>query len=110
MPWLTPWTSLGPSTLNAYIPCPHPGYSSGEPFLPGFRGHGGGKGEETWDPDRPPCIPSDERPDNVFGSEQAAKATAACASLERDLPRPTEDSDEEEDEGREEREEVARIH
>ena len=46
----------------------------------------------------------------MFGSEQAAKATAACASLERDLPRPTEDSDEEEDEGREEREEVARIH
>ena len=101
---------LRPFDPEAYIPCPHPGYSSGEPFLPGFRGHGGGKGEERWDPARPPCIPSDERPDKVFGSEQAAKATAACASLERSLPRPTEDSDEEEDEGREEREEVARIH
>ena len=100
---------LRPFDPEAYVSCPHPGYSSGEPFLPGFRGHGGAKGEERWDPDLPPCIPSDERPDKVFGSEQAAKATAACAWLERTLPRPTEDSDEEEDEGREEREEVARV-
>ena len=46
---------------------------------------------------------------SLCGSEQAAKATAACAWLERTLPRATEDSDEEEDEGREEREEVARV-
>ena len=100
-------TILGPSTLKPMYP--HPGYSSGEPFLPGFRGHGGARGEERWDPDQPPCIPSDERPDKVFGSEQASKATEACAWLERTLLRQTEDSDEEEDEGREEREEVARV-
>ena len=71
---------LRPFDPEAYVSCPHPGYASGEPFLPGFRGHGGGKGEETWDPDRAPRIPSDKRPDQVFGSvEQAAKATAACA-------------------------------
>ena len=63
------------------------------------------------EPDKPPCSPSDERPDAVFGSILAAKAVAAAHILEKHLPRGDfEESDYyEEDEEREEREEVARV-
>ena len=71
---------------NQYVPEPHPNYDRDEPFLPGYRGHGGAFGEEKWDPDLPPCIPSDERPENIFGSSLAAKAVAAAAILEESLP------------------------
>ena len=93
-----------------YVPEPHPNYDRDEPFLPGYRGHGGAFGEEKWDPDLPPCIPSDERPENIFGSSLAAKAVAAAAILEQSLPQgDPEASDYEEDEGQEEREEVAKV-
>ena len=36
-------SNLRPFDPEAYVSCPHPGYASGKPFLPGFRGHGGGK-------------------------------------------------------------------
>ena len=38
---------LRPFDPEAYVSCPHPGYSSGEPFLPGFRGHSGAKGARS---------------------------------------------------------------
>ena len=68
-----------------YVPQPHPRYSCNEPFLPGYRGHGGAYGEEMWNPNEPPCVPSDERPDNVFGSEEAARATVAVIQVENKI-------------------------
>ena len=62
------------------------------------------------EPDKPPCSPSDERPDAVFGSILAAKAVAAADILEASLPQRDPDaSDYEEGEEREESEEVALL-
>ena len=95
---------------SQYVLEPHPNYERDEPFLPGYRGHGGALGEEKWDPDEPPCIPSDERPENIFGSSVAARAVAAAEALENVLLQgDPEASDYEEDEGQEEREEVAKV-
>jgi len=77
----------------------HPRYRDGKPLLPGCR-PAIAYGEEKckWDPDQPPMIPSDERPDKVFGSVVAAEAIAAANLLERAFPRQNpEDSDYEED-------------
>ena len=97
-----------------YVSEPHPRYSDGKPLLPGYRGTLGGYGEEKWDPDQPPLIPSDERPDKVFGSVVAAEAVAAARLLERAFPSENpEDSDYEDEfedeETRSESIEVARI-
>ena len=86
-----------------YVPRPHPRYDDDEPFLPGFRGGDGAYGSEMWDPDKPPCVPSDERPANIFGSEEAAYATAAANTLEH-LLTEQESGEEEEEEDEEERE------
>jgi len=93
---------------------PHPRYSDGNPLLPGYRGIPGAFGDEEWDPDQPPLILSDERPDKVFGSVVAAEAVAAANLLERAFPSQNpEDSDYEDDfedeETRSESLEVARI-
>ena len=63
------------------------------------------------EPDEPLCGPSDERPDEVFGSILAAKAVAAACHLEKQLPTASdyEACDYEEDEEPEEGEEVARA-
>ena len=53
--------------------------------------------------DKPPCVPSDERPANIFGSEEAAYATAAANTLEH-LLTEQESGEEEEEEDEEERE------
>ena len=71
----------------------HPRYRDGKPLLPGCRLISA-YGEEKWDPDQPPLIPSDERPDKVFGSVVAAEAIAAANLLERAFPdQNPEDSD-----------------
>ena len=84
--------------------------------LPGFcfRGTAGAFEDEGWDLYQPPCIPSDERPEHVFGSMAAAKAIAAANILDNlnNICPPTSDSEEEGDaerEEREDREEVARA-
>ena len=60
----------------------HPRYSSGEPLHPEHRPLiPGSWAEWMWDPDQPPCVPSDERPDKLFGSEEAARATALAHNL-----------------------------
>ena len=61
-----PAVAAADAAAAADVPESHPNYDRDEPFLPGFRGHGGGYGGEKWDPDKPPCIPSDERPDTVL--------------------------------------------
>ena len=105
-----PAVAAADTSAAAYVPQPHPNYDRDEPFLPGYRGAGGGYGDEKWDPDEPPCVPSDERPDAVFGSILAAKAVAAADILEASLPQGDPDaSDYEEGEEREECEEVARV-
>ena len=105
-------------SVPGYAPRPHPSYELDRPFLPGFRGAGGATGEEMWDPDAPPCIPSDERPEKLFGSEVVAKATAAASVLERNWPQepdpriPPEDRtiiEPWEEVEREENEEMARV-
>ena len=45
----------------------HPRYSSGEPLHPEHRPLiPGSWAEWMWDPDQPPCVPSDERPDKGY--------------------------------------------
>ena len=100
------------SSFTSYIPQPHPNYKSDKPFPPGFRGCGGAYGDEKWDPFEPPCIPSDERPANIFGSEEAARAAAAASYMEQQLPDEhiNEEGEVEEDEyHNEEAEEMARV-
>ena len=48
------------------VPQLHPNYRHAR--KPGYRGHPGFYGAErwVWDPDAPPCIASDERPENIF--------------------------------------------
>ena len=82
----------------------HPRYFDGQPFLPGFR-HPGGTHDVMWDPDKPPCIPSDERPLKLFGSEEAAEAAAAAGRLEQQLGDDGYEKTLEDDE----REEMARV-
>ena len=75
----------------------HPRYNDGKPLLPGCRRISAYE-EKKWDPDQPPLIPSDERPDKVFGSVVAAEAVAAAQVLERAFPSQNpEDSDYEEE-------------
>jgi hypothetical protein len=64
------------------------------PEIPGFRGRPGGGGDEIyWDPARPPCVPSDHRPANLFNSREAAEAAAAAARVEQFSPYPDEDGE-----------------
>ena len=57
------------------------------PSIPGYRGTPGGSEDElNWNPTAPPCVPSDQRVERMFGSEMAAKASAAAGWLERNLP------------------------
>ena len=42
--------------------------------------------EAEWDPSKPPCVPSDERPENLFRSRLVAKAVRAAWHLESALP------------------------
>lgn len=107
-------TPARPVQPHEYVPHPHPRYADEKwDPLPGFRGSSGAYGSEAWDPDVPPCIPSDERPPRIFGSQEAAEAAAAADRLERTLPYVNcygdpDDSDFE-DYYDEEGEEVARV-
>ena len=77
------------SSLHGPTPSPHPRYA--DPSWTGYdkvgyRGCESSYGAEKWDPDLPPCVISDQRPPQVFGSKEAALAAAAARELERLLP------------------------
>ena len=62
--------------------------------IPGYRGRPGGSDDERfWHPSTPPCVPSDERPQQVFGSRQAAEAAGAASGVERCFPEGDEESE-----------------
>ena len=76
-------------SLHGPTPSPHPRYA--DPSWTGYdkvgyRGCESSYGAEKWDPDLPPCVISDQRPPQVFGSKEAALAAAAARELERLLP------------------------
>ena len=55
--------------------------------IPGYRGTPGGfdlPGDDDvryWDPQRPPCVPSDHRPARLFNSLEAAEAAGAASQV-----------------------------
>ena len=66
------------------------------PDIPGYRGRPGGDEEERyWNPERPPCVPSDHRPANLFTSKEAAETAGAAARVERFAPKPDSDGEDE---------------
>ena len=68
------------------------------PDIAGYRGRPGGDDEERyWNPEKPPCVPSDHRPARLFNSEEAARprAAGAAAWVEFWAFRPDEDGEDE---------------
>ena len=64
--------------------------------IPGYRGTPGGDEEERfWNPEKPPCVPSDHRPAHLFSSEEAARAAGAASRVEHWAFRPDEDGEDE---------------
>ena len=62
------------------------------PEIQGYRGRpGGDEDERYWNPTRPPCVPSDHRPANLFNSREAAEAAGAASRVERFAPSPDQD-------------------
>ena len=79
------YTDAGDSTVAFWATARHP-------EIPGYRGRpGGDEAERFWNPERPPCVPSDHRPANLFNSREAAEASGAAGYAERVGPRPDED-------------------
>ena len=68
------------------------------PEIPGYRGRpGGDEAERFWNPAKPPCVPSDHRPAQLFNSREAAEAIGAAAQVERFAPSPDGPADSEEE-------------
>ena len=62
------------------------------PRIKGYRGRPGGDPDERfWNPAKPPCVPSDDRPQHLFASREAAEAASAAAQVEAWAPPPFED-------------------
>ena len=47
---------------------------------------GGDEEERYWNPEMPPCVPSDHRPEHLFNSREAAEAAGAASRVERFAP------------------------
>lgn len=60
------------------------------PDIPGYRGRPGGGGgdpdERFWNPEKPPCVPSDHRPTHLFTSREAAEAAGMASRVEQFEP------------------------
>ena len=57
--------------------------NSRHPEIQGYRGRPGASNDERfWDPAKPPCVPSDERPQHLFVSREAAEAAGAANTLQ----------------------------
>jgi len=62
------------------------------PEIKGYRGRPGGDLESRfWNPQKPPCVPSDDRPQHLFCSREAAEAAGAASQVERFEPPPYDD-------------------
>ena len=65
------------------------------PEIKGYRGRPGGGGgdpdERYWNPRKPPCVPSDDRPEHLFNTRVAAEAASAASMVEAWEPPPYED-------------------
>jgi len=65
------------------------------PEIKEYRGRPGGGGgdpdERYWNPRKPPCVPSDERPAHLFNTRVAAEAVSAASQVESWAPPPYED-------------------
>ena len=72
-------------------------YQWSDDSIPGYRGTPGGSEEERyWNPERPPCVPSDHRPVHLFNSREAAEAAGMASRVERFTRRPDEDGEDDE--------------
>ena len=65
------------------------------PEIKGCRGRPGGGGgdpdERYWNPAKPPCVPSDDRPEHLFNTRVAAEAASTASQVEASAPPPPED-------------------
>ena len=78
------------------------------PEIPGYRGRPGrDEAERYWNPEMPPCVPSDHRPAHLFNSREAAEAAGAASGVEHYTRRPDEDGEDED--FNEERYEIACV-
>jgi hypothetical protein len=95
LPPLPPPTK--PFEPDATLPCTeylHPygrweggKYRWSDNSIPAYRGlPGGDPVERFWDPEKPPCVPSDHRPQHLLNSEDAAKAAGMASRIERFEP------------------------
>ena len=105
---------VGPATTDARTEYLHPygrwcedgRYRWSDDSILGYRGLPGGDPEERfWDTEKPPCVPSDHRPQHLFTSRDAAKAAGMASRMERFAP----DEDGEFDGNDEEYYELARV-
>ena len=63
---------------------PKPTFRWRDDSIPGYRGcPGGDEAGRFWNPEKPPCVPSDHRPTHIFTSREAAEA-AGSASIQLD--------------------------
>ena len=54
----------------------------------GYRGNPAAAAAHAWDPTKPPCVPSDERPLYLIDSREAAEAAGAASRVEQFYPGP----------------------
>ena len=82
-----------------------PGYRG----VPGDEGGGGRDDPRYWDPEKPPCVSSDFRPEHLIKSPLAAKAAIAANEVEFRCKPPDFDDENDERHYDEERDEIARV-
>ena len=75
--------------LDIHLACVRTANGVSHPYIPGYRGApADGEAELRWNPEKPPCVPSDHRPAHLFASREAAEAAGAADMVERLAPRP----------------------
>ena len=78
--------------------------------IPGYRGRPGGDDDERyWDPEKPPCVPSDFRPPHLFGLRVTAEAVGAARHVEECMLPPDVDPIEDDYGYDEDSDELARL-
>ena len=76
---------------------PKPTHRWRDESIPGYRGcPGGDDAGRFWNPEKPPCVPSDHRPTHLFTSREAAEAAGVAERVEFLRMRPDEDGEDEE--------------
>ena len=81
-------TKPGPRNCKTRIESIEFWLSERHPEIAGYRGRPGGDEDEAfWNPEKPPCVPSDPRPSHLFGTRVAAEAACAAARVECCAPK-----------------------